>query len=73
VLDTVLALPPPPKTFPHDQDPKLTPTVHRSSGGSVPGTREWIVTGLPYIIVHEIDPNNDELILIGIFHGAQDR
>jgi len=41
--------------------------------GAVPGTYEWIVQGLPYIIVHEIDDEKDELIVLGIFHGAQDR
>jgi hypothetical protein len=38
----------------------------------VPGTYEWTVQGLPYIIVHEIDDHKDELIVLGIFHGAQD-
>jgi len=41
--------------------------------GAVPGTYEWIVQGLPYIIVHEIDDEKDDLIVLGIFHGAQDR
>jgi hypothetical protein len=31
------------------------------------------VQGLPYIIVHEIDERNDEIIVLGIFHGAQQR
>ena len=41
--------------------------------GAVPGTYEWIVQGLPYIIVHEIDEKKDEIVVLGIFHGAQDR
>ena len=41
--------------------------------GVVPGTYEWTVTGLPYIIVHEVDDDKDQVVVIGIFHGAQDR
>jgi toxin ParE1/3/4 len=41
--------------------------------GMVPGTHEWTVGGLPYIIVHEIDESKDELVVLGVFHGAQDR
>src|SRR5688572_3804863 len=42
--------------------------------GRVPGTHEWVVRGLPYIIVYQpgvTDP--DEVLILGIFHGAQDR
>ncbi|MGQ0684249.1 type II toxin-antitoxin system RelE/ParE family toxin [Bradyrhizobium sp.] len=42
--------------------------------GRVEGTHEWVVRGLPYIIVYEIgvvDP--DEVLVLGVFHGAQDR
>ena len=41
--------------------------------GAVPGTYEWTVQGLPYIIVHEIDEEKDEVIVLGIFHGAKHR
>ena len=41
--------------------------------GAVPGTSEWTVPGFPYIIVHEIDRKKGELIVLGIFHGAQVR
>jgi toxin ParE1/3/4 len=41
--------------------------------GVVPGTHEWTVSGLPYIIVHEFDEVNDEIIVLGVFHGAQRR
>jgi addiction module RelE/StbE family toxin len=41
--------------------------------GRVPGTREWVVPRLPYIIVYETHWDRDELTVIGIFHGAQDR
>ncbi len=39
--------------------------------GRVPGTHEWVVRGLPYIIVYEADAH--EVRIIGIFHAAQDR
>jgi plasmid stabilization system protein ParE len=42
--------------------------------GRVPATHEWVVRSLPYIIVYEvgaIDP--DEILILGVFHGAQDR
>jgi len=42
--------------------------------GGVAGTHEWVVRGLPYIIVYETgvaDP--DEVLILGVFHGAQDR
>jgi toxin ParE1/3/4 len=41
--------------------------------GRVQGTREWAVPRLPYIVVYEMREDRDELLVIGIFHGAQDR
>jgi plasmid stabilization system protein ParE len=41
--------------------------------GLVDGTSEWPVRGLPYIIVYELDIDADEVVVIGVFHGAQDR
>jgi toxin ParE1/3/4 len=41
--------------------------------GRAPGTYEWVVVGLPYVIVYEIDEGADEIAIIAIFHGAQDR
>jgi plasmid stabilization system protein ParE len=42
--------------------------------GLVRGTREMIVVGLPYVIVHRIDPKNDRIMeILGIYHMAQDR
>ena len=40
--------------------------------GSEEGTREWVVPRLPYIVVYEVDENRDEVIVIAVFHGAQD-
>lgn len=41
--------------------------------GRVEGTREWVVPRLPYIVVYRADEGNDELRVIAVFHGAQDR
>ena len=41
--------------------------------GRDPGTREWVVPGLPYIAVYELRPETDELVIVAVFHGAQDR
>jgi toxin ParE1/3/4 len=41
--------------------------------GRAHGTFEWAVVGLPYIIVYEIDEAADEVAVIAVFHGAQDR
>jgi toxin ParE1/3/4 len=35
------------------------------------GSRKLRVEGLPYIIVYRVDSN--DLVILGIFHGAQDR
>src|SRR5262245_13044752 len=43
-------------------------------GGSLPGTRELVVPGLPYIIVHRIEPaGGGTLVILGVYHGAQRR
>lgn len=42
--------------------------------GIVPGTFEYAVPGLPYIIVYRVDlGDNDEVVILGVFHGAQQR
>ena len=41
--------------------------------GRAPETYEWVVVGLPYIIVYEIVEAADEVAIIAVFHGAQDR
>ncbi len=40
--------------------------------GTSPGTREWVVTGLPYIIVYELSEDN-AVVVLGVFHGAQEK
>jgi toxin ParE1/3/4 len=37
--------------------------------GRDPGTRELIVS--PYIIVYEVHKGRDELVVLGVFHGAR--
>jgi toxin ParE1/3/4 len=46
---------------------------HLGHVGRSPGTYEWVVVGLPYIIVYEIDEAASEVAIIAIFHGAQNR
>jgi plasmid stabilization system protein ParE len=41
--------------------------------GVVPDTFEWNVRGLPYIIVYELQLADDEIMVLNVFHGAQDR
>ncbi|MGZ8155407.1 MAG: type II toxin-antitoxin system RelE/ParE family toxin [Burkholderiales bacterium] len=41
--------------------------------GRAPGTYELVVPGLPYIVVYQVNADDDEVIVIGVFHGAQDR
>jgi toxin ParE1/3/4 len=41
--------------------------------GLVPNAMEWVVKGLPYIVVYEIDEERDEVVILAVFHGRQDR
>jgi toxin ParE1/3/4 len=41
--------------------------------GRAVGTQEWVVAGLPYIVVYTVDREADELIVIGVFQGARNR
>jgi toxin ParE1/3/4 len=41
--------------------------------GHVPGTFEWVVPRLPYIVVYEVDRMGERVIITAVFHGAQDR
>jgi toxin ParE1/3/4 len=38
--------------------------------GTLAGTREIVVPGLPYVIVHRIE-SVDTLTVLGVYHGAQ--
>jgi len=53
---------------------RLTEFPRMGRAGLVHGTHEWVVRGLPYIIVYEIGAlDRDELVVLGVFHAAQDR
>lgn len=41
--------------------------------GRAPGTYELVVPGLPYIVVYQVNADDDAVIVIGVFHGAQGR
>jgi plasmid stabilization system protein ParE len=41
--------------------------------GQKPGTRELVVLGTPYLIVYEFWPTEDEIAVLAVLHGAQDR
>jgi plasmid stabilization system protein ParE len=42
--------------------------------GRVAGTREWVVRGLPYVIVYEVTAGEPgDVMILGVFHGAQNR
>ena len=45
----------------------------RSAVCRASGTYEWAVVGLPYIIVYELNEAADEVAIIAVFHGSQDR
>jgi toxin ParE1/3/4 len=34
---------------------------------------EWVVPRLPYVVVYEVDPANDRIIVTAVFHAARDR
>lgn len=53
---------------------RLTEFPRIGRAGRAAGTHEWVVRGLPNIIVYEIGATDpDELLVPGIFHAAQDR
>lgn len=37
------------------------------------GTYEWVIVGLPYIIVYEVDEAAEDVSIVAVFHGAQRR
>jgi toxin ParE1/3/4 len=41
--------------------------------GRDPGTLEWVVPRLSYIVVYEVDRKQECVIVTAVFHGAQDR
>jgi plasmid stabilization system protein ParE len=41
--------------------------------GQAPATLEWVIPGLPYILVYQLFEEDDLLAVVAVFHGAQDR
>jgi toxin ParE1/3/4 len=41
--------------------------------GSEPGTYEWVIPRLPYIVVYRIQEDEGLIFVDAVFHGAQDR
>jgi toxin ParE1/3/4 len=52
---------------------RLGALPYMGHAGRARGTYEWCVVGLPYVIVYEIDEAAQEVAVIAVFHGAQDR
>jgi toxin ParE1/3/4 len=52
---------------------RLGDLPYMGHAGRAPGTYEWVVTGLPYIVIYKVDSDNDEVQITAVFHGAQDR
>ncbi|MES2193573.1 MAG: type II toxin-antitoxin system RelE/ParE family toxin [Pseudomonadota bacterium] len=53
---------------------RLTEFPRMGRAGRVTGTHEWVVRGLPYIIVYQTGAADaDEVLILGVFHAAQDR
>lgn len=45
---------------------------HLGRAGRKQGTREFVIPHLPYMVVYRIDiADEDELVILGVFHGAQ--
>jgi toxin ParE1/3/4 len=51
---------------------RLCEFPHMGRASDVTGTRQWVVRRSPYLIVYQVDEMHDEIVVIGIFHGAQD-
>ncbi|OGG80248.1 hypothetical protein A3A39_03695 [Candidatus Kaiserbacteria bacterium RIFCSPLOWO2_01_FULL_54_13] len=50
---------------------EIVPEIGRR--GKVRNTREWIVRGLPYIVVYTIDAEKHLVIILGVVHAARNR
>ena len=52
---------------------RLTEFPRTGHTGRVAGTYEWVVRGLPYIIVYQVRDDGREVVVLSIVHGARDR
>ena len=46
---------------------------HAGRVGRSEGTYEWVVRGLPYVIVYSVHVAEEEILVLGVFHCAQKR
>jgi len=51
----------------------LSQFPHMGRIGQMPGTREWVVRNLPYIVVYSVDEARGALTVLSISHGARSR
>ena len=57
----------------YDSIERLVEFPYIGRGGGDPGTQEWVVTNLPYVVVYEIRHFSSEVLVLSIFHQAQGR
>ena len=53
----------------YDSIQDLRTTPHRGRQGRIEGTREMVVSSLPYIVVYQVF--DERLLILNIVHGAQ--
>jgi toxin ParE1/3/4 len=41
--------------------------------GQAPATYEWAIPGLPYVIVYQVREEELLVVVVAVFHGAQER
>jgi toxin ParE1/3/4 len=41
--------------------------------GRAPGTYEWVIPGLPYILVYQVRHDDELVMVMAVFDGAQNR
>jgi toxin ParE1/3/4 len=46
---------------------------HMGHVGRAPGTYEWVVPGLPYIVVYKVNTDEEMVDVVAVFHGARHR
>ncbi|MEK7156817.1 MAG: type II toxin-antitoxin system RelE/ParE family toxin [Patescibacteria group bacterium] len=46
---------------------------HIGHSGKTAETYEWIVPGLPYVVVYKLQPAYNVVIVVAFFHCARDR
>lgn len=45
----------------------------RGRPGRLPGTRELLVPGIPYLLVYRVEERSGTVIVANVYHHAQDR